>query len=409
MPQITVIRKNILELTCFDAIVCPANLKLKSDGLLGRKTLNSRIHDIGGRQLDEECKELVKAPWITMETGCAVVSKAYNMGFRHIIHAVAPDPADDGEDEFLLSKCWCSILEEAMNFHIRTIAIPVINNKNIFLSGENAAHAAISTVRAFLNDYPDAFDSIAFVTDENDDAENKALADVYDALLNDVADEKKKITFELEILDINEDFLIEKLTKLLSPVKKRIDPKIETIVQKARPKIVPKFVYKKATKKLPEFFDRLITKKLVLGVVVKKMLQKNSRWLMKLMNRLGINISDEVLNAVIRDNIKDIRMKARDDRSFVYVDLRNISVIDIYDRLHSYISTSPYFIGFDSGNKAESDEEKKKAVETAVKFINDQKIIQKIIDDIVSSEDKTNKAADLLGNLKITAGEIRYK
>lgn len=156
-------------------------------------------------------------------------------------------------------------------------------------------------------------------------------------------------------------------------------------------------------------FDRLITKKLVLGVVVKIMLQKNSRWLMKLMNRLGINISDEVLNAVIRDNIKDIRMKARDDRSIIYVDLRNVSVTDVYDRLHLHISTSPYFNGFDPGDAAQSDEDKRKAVDSAVKFINDEKVIQKIIDDIVSTEEKTSKAAELLKNLRITAGEIRYR
>lgn len=145
---------DITTLRC-DAIVNAAN-----SGMLGcfvpcHRCIDNAIHTYAGMQLRLECARRMdgrRAP-----VGGALVTDAYNLPCRRVIHTVGPiveGPVTPG-DEAALRSCYISCLEAAEAEGLRTVAFCCISTGEFRFPNRPAAEIAVSTVRGFLAEHPD--------------------------------------------------------------------------------------------------------------------------------------------------------------------------------------------------------------------------------------------------------------
>ena len=152
--KITVIKDDITKLKV-DAIVNAANKTL-----LGGGGVDGAIHNEAGPKLLEECKTLGGC-----EVGEAKITKGYNLPAKYIIHTVGPIHGhEDGKEDSLLFSCYKNSLMIAKEKDIKTIAFPCISTGVFRFSKDKAAEIAIGTVKSFIQEYPDVFEEITFVT-----------------------------------------------------------------------------------------------------------------------------------------------------------------------------------------------------------------------------------------------------
>ncbi|XP_044269215.1 macro domain-containing protein CT2219-like [Tribolium madens] len=119
-----------------DAIVNAANTSL-----LGGGGVDGAIHRAAGPNLVAECKTLHGCP-----TGDAVITGAYKLPAKYVIHTVGPR----GEKPGLLQQCYRNCLKIMCEKKLQTIAFPCISTGIYGYPNEPAAHIAASEVRKFL-------------------------------------------------------------------------------------------------------------------------------------------------------------------------------------------------------------------------------------------------------------------
>ncbi len=114
-----IINKDITDLPV-DAIVNAANTSLK----MGRGVCGAIFRKAGVGKLQEECNKL--AP---IKTGQAIITKAYNLKAKYIIHTAGPiyDPYDPNQSEKLLRNSYINSLNIAIEYNIKSIAFPLIS------------------------------------------------------------------------------------------------------------------------------------------------------------------------------------------------------------------------------------------------------------------------------------------
>lgn len=144
---------DITTLRC-DAIVNAAN-----SGMLGcfipcHRCIDNAIHTYAGMQLRLECARAMggrKAP-----VGMALVTEAYNLPCRKVIHTVGPmvKGAVTPEDEAALHSCYISCLEAAEAEGLRTVAFCCISTGEFHFPNRPAAEIAVSSVKGFLESHP---------------------------------------------------------------------------------------------------------------------------------------------------------------------------------------------------------------------------------------------------------------
>ena len=112
-----IVRNDIAKMTV-DAIVNTANPR----AVIGAGT-DSRIHEVAG-------PELLKARQIigSIEVGHAVITPAYKLNAKFVIHTVGPVWIDGKHDEeMLLRSCYESSLNLAIQNGCQSIAFPLIS------------------------------------------------------------------------------------------------------------------------------------------------------------------------------------------------------------------------------------------------------------------------------------------
>lgn len=153
---ITVVRADITTLKV-DAIVNAAN-----EGLRGGGGVDGAIHRAAGPQLLEELMRFPSCP-----TGGAVLTRAYRLPARHVIHAVGPVWRDGRSGEAaLLDSAYESAFARAREAgDVRTIAFPAISTGVYRFPKESAARIAVAAMRR----HEHAFESIVACVFSEDD------------------------------------------------------------------------------------------------------------------------------------------------------------------------------------------------------------------------------------------------
>lgn len=146
-----------------DAIVNAAN-----SSLLGGGGVDGAIHRAGGKEILEECKQIV-AEQGRCKTGNAVITTAGKLPAQYVIHTVGPvwNGGKRNERE-LLANCYSNSLNLAAENNCKTIAFPNISTGVYHFPKREAAEIAVDTVVNYLknNDTPEKVYFICF-DDEN--------------------------------------------------------------------------------------------------------------------------------------------------------------------------------------------------------------------------------------------------
>lgn len=153
-PVIRAVRGDITKINDVDAIVNAANTTL-----LGGGGVDGAIHRAAGPDLLKECRTLGGC-----ETGKAKITGAYNLPCRYVIHTPGPiwRGGRQGERE-LLTSCYRSCLELAVENGIRKIAFPSISTGVYHFPVKEAADIAVQTAKRFAAEHPGSLDLVEWV------------------------------------------------------------------------------------------------------------------------------------------------------------------------------------------------------------------------------------------------------
>lgn len=124
-----------------DAIVNAADTRLRGGG-----GVDGAIHRAAGPQLLEELKQRFPAG---MNTGDAVVTDAYNLPCRYVIHAAGPVYSSTQDPERLLRASLQNTLQRAEEHECSTIAFPAISAGVFGYPKQEFAHIAHEVFSAF--------------------------------------------------------------------------------------------------------------------------------------------------------------------------------------------------------------------------------------------------------------------
>lgn len=122
------------------AVVNAANAELRMGGGVA-----GAIHRAAGLELDRACRDL--AP---IRPGEAVITGAYELPNRHVIHCLGPVYGLDREPERLLANCYRSALHLADQHEIISIAFPAISTGAFGCPMAPAAQVAFQTIIGML-------------------------------------------------------------------------------------------------------------------------------------------------------------------------------------------------------------------------------------------------------------------
>ena len=112
--------------------------------------IDNAIHSAAGMQLRQECSRVLAGSEIA--TGQAIITPAYNLPARYVIHTVGPiipDGQPTAEQEKQLADCYRNCLELAEANDCRNIAFCCISTGEFRFPNRRAAEIAIQTVRNY--------------------------------------------------------------------------------------------------------------------------------------------------------------------------------------------------------------------------------------------------------------------
>lgn len=139
--RIRIIQADITGLDA-DAIVNAANSALLPGG-----GVDGAIRRKAGQELDDELFRIGRCP-----AGQAVITHAYRLPARRVIHTVAPIwNRHDRDQETILAACYDSVLELADQSQLRSIAFPAIGTGAYGWPSDKAAAIAFARVTEHLS------------------------------------------------------------------------------------------------------------------------------------------------------------------------------------------------------------------------------------------------------------------
>lgn len=152
-----------------DAIVNAANSQMLGCFVPCHNCIDNAIHSAAGIQLREECNNYmitcrVKDENYEEPVGKAVITSAYNLPCRYVIHTVGPIVADKLTESLRndLTLCYESCLNEAIEKEIRSIAFCCISTGEFHFPNSEAASIAVNSVTEYLKSNYEKVDRIIF-------------------------------------------------------------------------------------------------------------------------------------------------------------------------------------------------------------------------------------------------------
>ncbi len=141
--------------------------------LLGGGGVDGAIHEAGGRQILDECKEIRRTKYPNgLPTGEAVITSGGNLAARFVIHTVGPIfGTNDGKDAELLTNCYKNSLALVIKNNLRTIAFPSISTGAFGYPKHEAARISSIAIKDFLIEN-ESFEEIRLVFFSESDAQN---------------------------------------------------------------------------------------------------------------------------------------------------------------------------------------------------------------------------------------------
>ena len=129
------------------AIVNAAN-----SSLLGGGGVDGAIHDAGGPDILQECRELRKTRYPDgLPTGEAVITTGGKLPALYVIHTVGPIYGEEGGKEAeLLANCYHNSLTLAVEKNLTSVAFPAISTGVFGYPRDEAAEVASRTIENFL-------------------------------------------------------------------------------------------------------------------------------------------------------------------------------------------------------------------------------------------------------------------
>ena len=156
-----------------DAIVNAANSAMTGCYIPNHRCIDNAIHTFAGVQLRQYChaymqeqankqtgsyaeQEGKKRGSYAEPTGHAMLSPAYNLPAKFILHTVGPIVGDTlrEEDCQLLASCYTSCLDLASRHQLESIAFCCISTGEFHFPNDRAAEIAIRTVQGWLVRHP---------------------------------------------------------------------------------------------------------------------------------------------------------------------------------------------------------------------------------------------------------------
>ncbi|MCE8051809.1 macro domain-containing protein [Billgrantia desiderata] len=123
-----------------DVVVNAANAQLRTGGGVA-----GALHRAAGPELERACRPL--AP---IAPGQAVITEAFGLPNRHVIHCLGPVYGRDRPEAELLADCYRNALELAERHGLASIAFPALSAGAFGYPLEEAARVALATVRETL-------------------------------------------------------------------------------------------------------------------------------------------------------------------------------------------------------------------------------------------------------------------
>ena len=168
--EIEVDRGDISNQPELDAVVNAANAELAPGGGVA-----GAIHSAAGPELYEECRPL--AP---IAPGNAVITRAYDLPNKYVVHCLGPVYGKDKPEEQLLASCYRNSLKLAEENSLTSIGFPGISTGIFGYPKEKAVEVVFNTI---LQELPEikSLKKIKFVLFSDDDLQ------LYEAKLKEIA------------------------------------------------------------------------------------------------------------------------------------------------------------------------------------------------------------------------------
>lgn len=146
-PDIYLWQGDITTLKC-DAIVNAANSQMLGCFCPNHGCIDNAIHTFSGVQLRLKCAEIMQKQGGSKETGKAIITPAYNLPCKYILHTVGPIVTGKltEKDCELLRSCYRSCLVLADEYKLNSIAFCCISTGEFHFPNDKGAKIAIETV-----------------------------------------------------------------------------------------------------------------------------------------------------------------------------------------------------------------------------------------------------------------------
>jgi O-acetyl-ADP-ribose deacetylase (regulator of RNase III) len=135
--ELQLIEGDIVAQPDIEAVVNAANAQLKTGGGVA-----GAIHRAAGPKLEEACRDL--AP---IQVGEAVITSAFKLPNKYVVHTLGPVYGQDKPEAELLSRCYKNSLHLVEESQLKSVAFPAISTGIFGYPIKEAAEISLKTVK----------------------------------------------------------------------------------------------------------------------------------------------------------------------------------------------------------------------------------------------------------------------